>query len=76
VLVPHLTRLAKAKKPDDRLFGVPWRDWPREWVKRIYDKAGVPVVCAHAMRGAHASLARESQRMRWPQGASAAWSTS
>ena len=33
------------------------RDWPRKWGKRVCAAAGVPVVCAHAMRGAHATRA-------------------
>lgn len=59
VLVPHLRRVAEGKKAEALLFGRHWRDWPRAWVKRICDLAGVPRVCAHAMRGAHASLATE-----------------
>jgi hypothetical protein len=47
------------KQPGALLFGRHWRDWPRHWVKHICEKAGVPKVCAHAMRGAHASLATE-----------------
>lgn len=33
------------------------REWPRKWVMRICDRAGVPRVCAHSMRGLHATLA-------------------
>lgn len=36
-----------------------WRNWPRANVKRICKLAGVPVVCAHAMRGLHSTLAYE-----------------
>jgi integrase len=32
----------------------------RDWVKRIYRAAKVPEVCAHAMRGLHATLAMEA----------------
>ena len=32
------------------------RDWPRKQVRRICELAGVTLVCAHSMRGAHATL--------------------
>ena len=59
-LRPHLLRLAEGRKPEERLFGRHWRDWPREWVQRICKLAKVPVVTAHGMRGLHATLAEES----------------
>jgi integrase len=57
VLVPLLWALAKDRKPDEPLFGVHWRDWPRKWVQQICRLAGVPLITAHGMRGTHASLA-------------------
>ena len=53
---PHLVALGAGKGSRDNLFGVHWRDWPRHWVRRICEAAGVPVVCAHSMRGLHATL--------------------
>jgi integrase len=60
VLQPLLRRLAADKAPGARIFGHHWRDWPREWVQKICDLAGVPRVCAHSMRGLHATLAEEA----------------
>ncbi len=57
VLRPYLVELAKDKLPQAMLFGHHERGWPRDWVKRICGKASVPIVCAHAMRGLHATLA-------------------
>jgi len=62
VLQPHLLRLARDKTPAAFLFpgkrgGPPDRAWPRKWVKRICRLAKLPEVCAHSMRGLHASLA-------------------
>jgi integrase len=51
VLRPRLQRLANGQKPDALLFGKHWRDWPREWVQRLCELAGVPKVTAHGMRG-------------------------
>lgn len=64
-LQPHLLRLAKDKLPTAYLFpgktgGEPDRAWPRLWVKRICKMARVQVVCAHSMRGLHATLAIEA----------------
>ncbi len=64
-LQPHLLRLARDKLPAAYLFpgkkgGQPDRAWPRKWVKRICKLAKVPEVCAHAMRGLHATLAIEA----------------
>jgi len=57
VLQGYLKRLAEGKKGDELLFGAHWRDWISAGVQRICELAGVPVVCAHSMRGLHASLA-------------------
>ncbi len=64
-LQPHLQSLARNKLPTAYLFpgkfgGEPDRAWPRKWVKRICKLAKVPVVCAHSMRGLHATLAIEA----------------
>lgn len=57
VLQVRLLALTKDKLPTARLFGRHWRDWPREWVQRICEAAGVPRVTAQGMRGLHATLA-------------------
>jgi integrase len=57
VLQPYLKRLTRDKLPLAPLFGQHWRDWPRLWVGKICELAGVPKVCAHSMRGLHATLA-------------------
>lgn len=57
LLQPYLIALAKDRKPEERLFGQHWRDWPRKEVQRICEKAKVMQVCAHAMRGLHSTLA-------------------
>jgi len=60
VLQPLLRGLAEGKAASDRLFGQHWRDWVRKWVVRICEEAGVPVVCAHSMRGLHSTLAMDA----------------
>ncbi len=55
-LQPIFRELAKGKTPAAPLFGGR-RWWVLDWVKRICDLAGAPIVCAHAMRGLHISLA-------------------
>jgi integrase len=55
-----MQQLADGKKPEALLFGVHWRDWPRESVQRICEAAGVPRVTAHGMRGLHSTLAMEA----------------
>lgn len=60
LLRPYLQRLAEGRAPDARIFGHHWRDWPREWVRRICGLAEVPVVCAHSMRGLHSTLAMDA----------------
>lgn len=42
VLRESLQGLVADRKSDALLFGVHWRDWPREWVQRICAHAGVP----------------------------------
>lgn len=56
-LRPFLQELAKGKKTDELLFGHRDRGWPRAWVKRICDRAGVTEVTAHGQRGLHGTLA-------------------
>ncbi len=57
-LQEHLQRLARDKRPADRLFG---RNVHRHWVlravHRICKAAGVPRVPSHGLRGTHATLA-------------------
>jgi integrase len=54
----HLQRLARGKRPEDRLFkrGA-HRHWVLKSVHRICKSAGVPRVPAHGLRGTHATLA-------------------
>src|SRR5262249_22197350 len=56
VLRRPLLRLARQDDPWAPLFPFD-RAWVRKWVKRICRSAGVPEVCAHAMRGLHSTLA-------------------
>lgn len=57
ILRPLLAAAAKDKAPDERLLGEHDRNYPRKWVQRICELAGVPRVCAQAMRGLHGTLA-------------------
>ncbi len=59
-LRPFLLELAKSKSPTDLLFGYHDRAWPRAWVQRICEEAGVPVVTAHGNRGLHGTLSIEA----------------
>lgn len=40
--------------------GPHWRDWVRENTKRLCEKAGIPVVCAHSLRGSYATSGVEA----------------
>lgn len=63
---PYLLLLATGKQPDDFLFGAsesggrryPQKMW--EMVRRLCQRAGVPVVCTHSLRGLWATLAVQS----------------
>lgn len=63
---PYLNQLAVGKGPDDLLFGVSRRGGPRrrqkmwEMVRRLCQRARVPSVCAHSLRGLWATLAVQS----------------
>jgi hypothetical protein len=57
LLRPILLRLAEGT---DRLFGDLTRSALLYWTHRICALAGVPKICAHALRGTHASLAEEA----------------
>jgi integrase len=59
ILRPFLVRLASGKKPEERIFRCESRSYPRGWVRKICRLAGVPLVCAHGMRGTHSSLAHQ-----------------
>ncbi len=59
-LRPFLVHMTVGRVADELLFGKHWRDWPRHQVHRICDLADIPRVSAHAMRGAHATVAIES----------------
>jgi integrase len=57
-LQAHLQRIARGKKPTDRLFKAKaGRYWLLRSVQRICKEAGVPIVPAHGLRGTHATLA-------------------
>ena len=76
LLRPYLLGLTRGRKPEEQLFGtgaglVPRERDPeekkprdREWVLRqvhaLCNQADVPVVCAHSLRGLHATLATEA----------------
>ena len=59
-LRPYLQELAEGKQPQDLLLGYHDRGWPRAWVQRICEEAGVPVVTAHGNRGLHGTLSIEA----------------
>ncbi len=59
-LRPYLLELSDGKKPEELLFGYHDRAWPRLWVRRLCEEAGVPVVTAHGQRGLHSTLAVEA----------------
>lgn len=57
-LQEHLLRLARGKRPADRLFGrATHRHWVLRAVHRICKAAVVPRVPSHGLRGTHATLA-------------------
>jgi integrase len=76
MLRPYLLGLVEGRQPDEQLFGRPAgrvpREWEanekaprdRHWVLRqthvLCSQAKVPVVCAHSLRGLHATLATEA----------------
>ncbi|MCA9677574.1 MAG: site-specific integrase [Myxococcales bacterium] len=74
LLSPYLLGLAEGRAPDAQLFGagaVTYRRQPkrprardRYWVlaqvKTLCKRAGVPEVCAHSLRGLHATLATDA----------------
>lgn len=63
VMQPLLQRLALGKTLHAPLFEAPMKggrrhaDWVRVSVRRLCKAVGVPIVCAHALRGQHATLA-------------------
>lgn len=60
ILRPMLARAAQGKGPDDLLLGFGNRQVVRQWTHKICEAAGVPLVCAHALRGMHSTLALEA----------------
>lgn len=62
-LRPHLLKLAAGKPADAFLFGAGPGGEPRltgfliRQVHKVCERAGVPKVCAHSLRGLHATLA-------------------
>lgn len=52
-----LLRLAEGKKPEDWLFSSHRREWILDWVKRTCERAKVPEVSCHGLRGTYATLA-------------------
>lgn len=55
----HRRALAVKRAGRDRLFEHR-REWVRDNTKRLCRAAGVPEVCAHSLRGLHATLATEA----------------
>lgn len=66
VIQPYLSRLAEGKCPADYLFGASKNGRARanqkmwEMVRRLCERAGVPPVCTHSLRGLWATLAVQS----------------
>ena len=62
----YLLRLAAGKNPEEHLFGESESGGPRakqkmwEMVRRLCQRAGVPQVCTHSLRGLWATLAVQS----------------
>ena len=59
-LRPALLQLAVDKLPLAPLFGDHLPAWVRQWSKKVCKAAGVPYVCAHGLRGTHATLALDA----------------
>ena len=65
-LRPLIQRLVQGRAGDEWLFPSDkptkphWRDWIAENVRRICKAAGVPVICAHGMRGTHGTLSKRA----------------
>ncbi len=65
-LQAHIKARTRAKLPTALLFisektgGAHWRDWVAEQARHHCREAGVPVVCAHALRGVAATSAVEA----------------
>jgi integrase len=66
VLRPPLREVCVGRKPLDPIFrtaetstGHRHRQWVLDWVRRLCQRAGLIRVCAHSMRGLHATLATE-----------------
>lgn len=57
-LRPHLAQLIEGRDPMALLFGEHTKSWLRSAVNRVCEKAGVPRVTPHGLRGTHASLSR------------------
>lgn len=62
---PLLALRARSKLPSALLFageggGPHWRDWVAESVRRYCRRAGLPVVCAHSLRGVAATLSTQA----------------
>lgn len=57
ILRPRLAAIVAGRDGGARLFGDVNRHWVWRHVRRLCNEAGVPVVCAHGLRGTHASIA-------------------
>lgn len=57
--LPALLEVARAAVGAGPLFPGRDRHWVLRQVKRLCRAAGVPVVCAHGLRGTHASIAQD-----------------
>lgn len=64
LLRPYLLLLAEQKQPDGYLFSVGETRRRRqklwEMVRHLCERAGVPIVCTHSLRGLYATLAVQS----------------
>lgn len=67
-LQPYLLARTEAKPADALIFqakrrGQHWRDWVAEETRRLCQLAGVPVVCAHSLRGFMSTVAIRTSGM-------------
>jgi len=58
-LRPLLLKLTESRDGRARLFPERDRHWVLRWVRAVCRKSGLRIVCAHAMRGLHGTMAIE-----------------
>ena len=66
VLWPHFERRIKGREANQPLLpagskdGFHCKEWLNDNTKRLCKVLGLPVICAHALRGTHSSIAEEA----------------